>query len=253
MSTTLFTSLVIRGSRRVRLVFSGNLAAGAFTSLAYYSVTTADGTTSVPITVEAVFAISGAANNVELSVSADWTPGAQYLVTVTAVPTPDGSNPTASLPASIPINLPATPQTSIANVEPETADLDLLLFGRDLLFAPGGGFVEDATGDLATVTGRDNYEGAMNRRMIGNPLLWAPKYSPRAEDFVDAPSTYARPLAGRLLSQARADDRTASATVDVQQVAGDPNGGSWFFEMALVPVDGLSPITVNVTPPISGP
>ena len=248
---TLFTGLVIRGPRRVRLVFSGSLAAGAFSSLVYYTVATADGTASVPITVEAAFAITGSANNVELSVSADWIPGAQYLVTVTAVPTLDGSNPTATLPASISLNLPTTPQTSIANQEPETSDLDLLLYSRDLLFADGGDFVEDSTGDLATVSGRPNWQGAMNRRMLGDPLLWQPRYSPRAADFVDAPSTYARPLAGRLLSQARADDRTASATVQVTSNSGDPSMGSWYFAMSLTGRDGLDPIAVDVPAPVT--
>lgn len=242
--TTQLSSLVFTGSpRRVRLLFSGSLAAGAFTSTSYYAVTSADGLASVPIVVETVYAIAGGPNQVELAVSEDWLPGALYTVGVTAVPTTDASDPTASLDGRLPL-----PLNEPVDVEPQTSDIDLLLYGRDLAFAQNGGFVEDTTGDLATISGRPNWQGAMWRRMTSEGLLWQKSYGPEADLEVDGPSSHARPLAGRYLSQARADDRTASASIDVRSTA---DGESWYFAMTIVGIDGLDPKTLEIPPPVS--
>ncbi len=247
------TTYVIRGPRRIRLLFGGALGAGAFTSTTYYAVSTADGMSSMPYVVNAAFAIASNSASVELEVSQDWIPGALYTIAVTAVPLSPSGTATDSLVASIP--LPAQAQTTqLANIEPETNDLALLLYNRDLVFDFGGtgDFIETPGGDLGTVSGRTNWQGAMNRRMASAGLPWQPSYGPDAQDFVDAPAAYAMPLAGRLLGQARADNRTKSASISVSEQPGpDALGSAFVFTMNIVGVDGLETITTQTQAPTS--
>lgn len=238
--TTALTALAFRGTRRIRLLFSGALASGAFTSTALYAVSSLDGVGESP-SVEAVFAVTGSPGAVELAVTLDLAPGGLYQITCTNVPCADTSLYTGSLQART-----AQPTTGSANVEPSTQDVDLLFYGRDLIY-DGNDIVEDPTGDLDTIAGRENWRGAMGRRMAGTPLPWDPTYSPDAEQYVDAPEPLQIPFAGQLLAQARQDDRTQSASVEIVQDPNDPGG--FAFEMTLVGVDDLDPVTLLVPLP----
>lgn len=242
--TTVLLADQIRGTRRVRFLFSGPLAAGAFTSTSYYSVTSADFGGFSPITVEAVFAIATDANAVEISVSEDLTPGDLYNLSVTAVPTVDSSDPSGTLQ-----DRPPLPIQDLQDTEPQTSDIDLLFYNRDLLH-DGLDFVETASGDLATTSGQSNWLGALNRRTQSYGIKWDPAYGAGAYTFVDAPQPYAVPLAGQLLAQCRADNRTQQATVDVAQSPSDP--GQWVFNISVIGKDGLNPQTITVPVPSSG-
>lgn len=239
MATTLQT-LLFRGPRRVRLLFTDSLAAGAFTSTSYYAISNTDGQGFNPTNVEAVFAIANTPNAVELSLDEDLASGAAYLITCTAVPVVTGPAFTGTLAAAVPLPLEAP-----VNREPAQSDLDLLLYNRDLLH-DGNDFVLTPDGDLGTVAGRDNYRGAMNRRMGSYGLTWDQQYGPNAQAYVNAPDAYRLSLSGALLAQARADDRTKQASVDVVQDPADPD--SWLFEITIVGRDGLDPMTVQVPP-----
>lgn len=240
MTTTLLT-VDFRGSRRVRLIFSGGLASGAFTSTSLYTVTSTDGLGANPTNVVAVFAVANTPTAVELAVDQDFASGGLYEMGCTAVPCADLSSFTGTIDARLSLPL-ATP----VNTEPAASDVDLLLYGRDLLH-DGNDFVEDATGDLGTVSGRDNLQGAMERRMVSEGLPWDDTYGPKAEQYVDGPETEAKPFAGALVAQARADDRIQQATVDIVQSDTDP--GDWAFELTMIPRDGLSGLTIQVPNP----
>lgn len=237
---TSLTTVEFRGTRRVRLFFSGALAAGAFTSASLYSVTNVDGAGPTP-SIEDVFAVTGSPGAVELAVSLDLAPGSLYEIACEDVPCADSTLYTGEVQSTT-----GQPTKAQTNVEPEVDDVDLLFYGRDIVH-DGDDFVEDATGDLDTISGRENWRGAMSRRMAGSPLPWDPTYSPDVEQYVDAPDAFQLPLAGRLLSQARLDDRTKSASVEVVQDPDDPAG--FAFEMTLVGVDGLDPQTITVPLP----
>jgi hypothetical protein len=240
MATSLNT-LLFRGTRRIRLFFTGPLAAGAFTSVFLYAVTSIDGLGASPINVVAVFAIANDPNAVELAVDSDATPGGQYRIDCTAVPCADATLFTGSLVSQTGLVLITPP-----NVEPATDDLQLLLYNRDLLH-DGNDFVEDASGDLAVTSGRPNWKAAMTRRMTSPGLPWDPAYSPRPDQYVDAPQTYQLPLAGALLAQARLDNRTRQASVDVVQ--SPTNSGDWVFQMSITGKDELDPAQIFIPPP----
>jgi len=235
-----FVAVEFRGTRRIRLLFDGPLGSAAFTSTTYYAVRS-DGTGPDPINVVAVFAVTGTPSGVELAVDEDWVAGTAYTITCTNVPCSGAAPFTGSLTAAT-----AQPLANPPNVEPATNDLALLLYGRDLLHN-GTDFVEDATGDLATVDGRDNFIGALRRRMTSNGLPWDDAYGTKADQYVDAPETQAQPFAGNIMSQARADDRTKQAAVDIVQ---DPSDvGQWAFELTVTAQDGLDTPTLLIPLP----
>lgn len=238
--TTALLTVQFRGLRRVRLIFSGNLAAGAFTSTSFYSVTNDDGLGATPDVV-AAYAVANTPSAVELVIDQDLAPGSLYTMGCVAVPCADLSTFTGTLDARTGLSL-----TTPINVEPARNDVSLILYGRDLLH-DGDDFVEDATGDLATVSGRENWRGAMDRRMTSEGLPWDDGYGAKPEEYVDAPETQATPFAGNLLAQARADDRTKQASVDIVQSSED--AGDWAFEMTLVGRDNLDPMTIEIQRP----
>lgn len=230
---------IFRGARRIRLLFSGPLASSAFTSLSYYAVASADNTGPSPISVEAVFAIASDPNAVELAIPVDFTPGGLFLFTCTALPAADSSFFTGSIE-----NRVGQPVVAPPNVEPETSDYAAVLYGIDLAW--NGGLQEDTTGDLMQISGRPNWQGAMQRRMISGGLTWDALYGANAEQAIDAPDAFAPALAGQFLAQARQDNRTNQATISFSQNPADVNG--FTFAMQITGRDGLDPIVV--TPPL---
>lgn len=238
---TAINTLVLRGPRRVRLLFTGALAAGAFTSTSYYAAANSSNSLAPPLFVEAVFAIANTPNGVEVSLSQDFVPGDLYTFTVTAVPTVDGSNPSGSVQVTVP-----QPLQSATNTEPATSDIDLVLYGEDLYFN-GADIVEDSTGDLATLSGSDNWVTAIQRRMMSYGIKWDPSYGPKSYEYVDAPQPYQLPFAGALVAQAKADNRTAQCTVTVAPAPLDPGG--FVFQLTITGRDGLQPQTFSVPPP----
>ena len=83
------TAVDPRSQRRVRLVFSHALSVGAFSSLAFYSVTS-DGAGVSPA-VNGAFLVPSSPNVVELSVTEDLLDGAQYTVSAVGVPATDST------------------------------------------------------------------------------------------------------------------------------------------------------------------
>ena len=248
MTTTLATVDMSRGASRVRLVFSAAMAAGAFTSTSYYAVTSTDSLGPNPTVVVAVFAVSGASNIVELAVEPALAAGSVYSFAVTAAPAADASTVTGSLPGSLGLG----PVTAAPNLEPQQQTaVDLILYDRDYVF-DGNDLSLTATGDLATITGRQNWLGAIRRRETSDGLPWDLAYGPRASDYVNAPAPYRLPLAGRMVAQARADNRTKKATCTVQPFAADASGNGWLFVLAVVGKDGLDPSTIEIPPSAVG-
>lgn len=239
--TTVLQALLQRGDRRIRLLFSGALASGAFGSTlgvtSLYVVTSVDGSGPSP-DVDAAIAVTTDPNAVELALDADLVGGGVYQVTCTSVPVAVGPAYSGSMQLGIGLEVDALP-----NAEPATSDLDLLLYGRDITH-DGTDFVQDASGDLLTVTGRDNWRAAMRRRLMSYGLPWDETYGARPDQYVNAPDPYRLPLSGALLAQARADDRTKQASVDVARDDADPT--AFLFQVTIVGRDNLDPITVNV-------
>lgn len=236
------SGIVPKHERRLRLVFTSPLAAGAFGSPApaAYVIENEDGAGLSPNVLAAII-VAGAASNVELALDADLAEGAIYRVQAIGIPGADLSTSTAASDQRFRFGTSTTP----LNVEAKVNDRDLLLYGRDLVWT-GLDYLETAEGDLGTVAGAANALGAIDRRMRGAPLAWAPEYSPRARDFVDIPLPGIATLRGRLESNALRDDRVRSVTARL--VLDDETPEDSFFQVTPVMIGGLTsdPITVHV-------
>lgn len=239
------TGIVAKHERRIRLVFSSPLAAGAFGSPApaQYVVDNEDGLGVSP-GIQAAIIVSGATSNVELALDADLVEGALYRVTAIGIPGADLSSATSASDQHFRFGISAVGY----NVEPKTQDGDALVFGRDIIFN-GVDYPEDPTGDLATVTGVPNAYGALRRRLTGAPLPWARDYSPRARQYVDIPSPAIGTLAGGLQTNALRDDRVQS--IKTRLVVDEETTEEAHFEVTPVFKGGkaTAPIPVHVYVP----
>ncbi len=199
------TAVDPRSQRRVRLVFSHALSVGAFSSLAFYSVTS-DGAGVSPA-VNGAFLVPSSPNVVELSVTEDLLDGAQYTVSAVGVPATDS---TTTPPGTVlSFRRGASPQS--VRVDDSPAD-DLLteIYGEDLAWN-GRDMVEDATGDLGRATGVANVMAAQERRLTSDGLQWDRAYGAKPRQYVDGPYPSVARLRGVCVQQAVQDDRVRRA------------------------------------------
>lgn len=236
--------VIVKHERRVRLVFSSPLGAGAFGTPApvEYVIDNQDGLAPSP-GVAAAIIVTSATTNVELALDTDLVQGALYVITTTGIPGADASTCTAASVERFRVGVePRRP-----DVEPKVLDADLLLFARDLVHT-GIDYLETAEGDLATVGGIVNAQAAHRRRLLGSPLPWAPGYSPRARQYVDAPIAGIGGLRGVLQQQSLADDRVQSVAVRLVLDETTPEDSA--FEVTPVFIGGRATGTESVAVPI---
>lgn len=236
------TAIVVKHERRVRLVFSGPLAAGAFGSPApaFYVVDNEDSLGFSP-TVLAAIVVAGASNNVELALDTDLVAGALYRVTAIGVPGQDATTSTALSDQKFRVGTSRVRP----NVEPKATDTELLLYGRDLVFT-GIDVLETADGDLAATEGASNAQAAIKRRLVGSPRAYSPNYNRRPRRYVDAPLPTIGTLRGDIELDALKDDRTRSVRAELVLDAERPEESH--FEVTVVLIGGhvLSPVDVHV-------
>src|SRR5262245_5940480 len=125
------TGVTIRHERRVRLVFSNILDAGAFGSPApsYYTITCEDAS-GVDPSISAAIVVSGAGTNVELALGDDLVAGGLYRLSAIGVPATDLS---VSTSVSTQLFRTGTPAEDFDS-EPKAKDGSLLLYRRDLMW-----------------------------------------------------------------------------------------------------------------------
>lgn len=213
-----FNAVQIRSPRRVRFVFTNTLGAGAFTSVATYSVASVSGDGMVPAVVAALI-VPSSPNVVELALDADLTDGAIYQFDATGTPGAGSSVVPAGGPRA---RIGVAPQAP--RVDDSAAD-DLLteIYGEDLVW-DGTDMVEDASGDLATVGGLANVEAAQVRRLTSDGLKWRPGYGTHPRQFVDGPYQSVARLRGACVQQALQDDRVKRASASlVPPSSAEPN------------------------------
>lgn len=234
------SGIVPRHERRLRLVFTNTLAAGAFGTPApvYYVVDNEDGLGVSP-GIAAALIVSADIANVELALDADLVEGALYRVTAIGVPAADLSTSTSASDQRFRFGS----KTIGPDNEPKVSDIDLLLYGRDLTHN-GVDYLETVDGDLGTTAGLPNAQGAIRRRMLGAPLAWAPDYSPRAREYVDAPLPAIGTLRTRLERQALRDDRVKSVSASL--VLDDETPNESYFEVKPAFRGGQPPVPVDV-------
>jgi hypothetical protein len=216
---------VARHERRVRLVFDGALALAAFTTLSLYSLSGGDGTT---VPVAGLVGLVGMPNQLDLALGADLQVGVVYTVAASGAPGADGTTTPEGTTASV--RLAAAPATPVdAEVTPE--DITDLLYGVDLVWS-GTDYVESSAGDLATVSGSDNVQAALTRRIASEGLPWDDTYGAKPRRYVDGTPGALPALRGTLVAQALADDRvkTAGASLD----ATDPTTSQFDVTVTLI-------------------
>lgn len=244
-----FSGLVVRNERRVRLVFSDALGAAAFgpgTSVAaLYVVTSVDGSGASP-PISAAIPIPNAPGNVDLALGDDLVAGGVYQVATINVPGADGS---ASPAATEPFTFGALAAPTL-NVEQPQDDIDALVYGVDLVHT-GSDYLETGAGDLATVSGIPNFQGAMQRRLTDEDgIPWDQTYGAKSGSFVNGPAASGGTLVSSLRRQSVSDDRVRSASVSWMPDPASP--GDNYFPVTITPRGasaGSAPLTVNVYPP----
>lgn len=210
MTIALITAIV-KHERRLRLIFTNTLASGAFTSLAWYTITSADGSTGDPPVV-AAYAITNSPNEVELHLGADIVQGALYAASAVGVPASDASATPDPSTAAFRV---ATERTDAdIGATQQVSGLERRLYGVDLVH-DGLDFVEQADGDLATTAGRQVVKADLRRALESNGLPWDPSYGLHAREHVDAPSPTLARIPALAVEQLRRDDRVESVTAEV--------------------------------------
>ncbi len=202
-----FVDVSARSRRRLWLRFSAQLAAGAFTSLGAYSLEGEDG--SAPGVV-AAFVVASNPYVVEIAIDTDLTEGVEYIVRAVGVPDTDADVTLA--PSELPVRI-GVARTRQAALSPRDDVLETA-YGVDLYW-DGSDLVEDAQGDLATVSGRENVHAALKRRLTSYGLPWDESYGAKPREYVDGSPLTAYQLRGALAAQAVEDDRVKRATATV--------------------------------------
>lgn len=208
MALTLLSG-VARHERRVRLVFDGPVAVGAFANVSLYPIVGSDGSA---ISVSGIVGLVGMPNQLDLALGADLQAGIVYTVTAAGVPGDDGSVTAAGAWAVVRLAVPP-PVPADAEIAPDA--VTALLYGIDLSWN-GVDYRESAAGDLATVGGRDNVQAALTRRFAADGLPWDAFYGAKPRRYVDGSPIVAPALRGTLVRQALLDDRVKAASATFQ-------------------------------------
>ena len=226
--TVALVSALVRHERRVRLFFDVALAAGAFTSTAFYSVASVDGKATPPNVVKA-FAVADSPTVVELALDGDLVQGAAYSFSAVGVPavdlsvTPDPSAAVAQLPTEV--------RPAALGTRGSPSDLETTIFGVDLIF--DADFQVDPSGDLSTQGGAPVLRRDLASRLLSDGLPWDSTFGLRPRQYVDGAASAVFALRGKAVDQVRLDDRVRSCTATVD--ASDPTA----------PVVTVSPVPVG--------
>jgi hypothetical protein len=228
---------VPRHERRLRLLFDNTPAAGAFTSTAWYTVTSQDNLGTSP-PVNGAIAIIGSPNAVDLALGADLVGGGLYLVAVAGMPCIDSTTCTGSMLFRFGHDLRKQ------NQEVPSDDYASLLYGVDLVWSQVD-FVETTDGDLAVISGLANAQQAIRNRAFGAGLLWDRTWGAYARQYVDGTPGSMPNLKGDLVGQALADDRVKQADA---QLSFDPNNPYAYFDLNATLIGGetIAPISIQV-------
>jgi len=222
-------SLFVRSPRRIRLRYTGALAAGAY-SASWFALACLDGSTSDPA-ITGAFLVPTASDEIELALGVDLSPGGEYQLTSAAgIPAVDASVTALDVTAFRPSLARQAPSASVSS-----DDTQALLYGEDLAH-DGSDLVETPDGDLALSTGPENAMLGVVRRALSDGLPYNAAYGPHLRRFVDAPSPSVRAARGSIERQLRLDDRVKSVSITVLP---DDNSGDLTLQGTVELIGGL--------------
>lgn len=217
--TIALVTAIVRHERRIRLVFSANLAAGAFTSLGWYTITS-DGTAANPPVV-AAYAVPNSPQTVELHLGVDLTQGALYTASAVGVPATGGGGSTPN-PSNAQFRVATERGGNDLGAPRQASDLEKRLYGSDLVH-DGNDFVEGPDGDLVKIAGLPVVKGDLRRGIESNGLPWDATHGMHAREFVDAPAPMLDQIPGLAVAYVLRDDRVVSATASVVTAGETPH------------------------------
>ncbi len=207
--TIALVSAQIRHERRARLFFSNTVAAISFTSTSYYLVDCTNNAGPSPL-VSAVFAVASTPNAVELQLSSDLAPGGVYKFSADGVVADDHS----TVPGGSEAYAAFGEQVTRPNKGPVT-ELEALLYGLDIRFE-GGEFIENAAGDLETISGPPLVRRDLWNRLLSDGLPWDPDYGVKSREWIDGSPGALFALRGRTSDQMTEDDRVRDVEVTIK-------------------------------------
>lgn len=203
-------AVTIKHERRARLVFDSPLAGAAYTSTAFYAVTELDGLAANPGVVKALV-VTSSPQVVELQLDTDLVQGARYSFSAVGVPALDAS--TTPDPSAVTATVGREPAAAALGAIGPVTDLELTLFGEDLVL--DGDFGETPDGDLDTVGGLRCATLDLQRAAESNGLPWDPSHGLHAREQVDGHPQGLQALRGRAVEMMLRDDRVVSASAEV--------------------------------------
>ena len=234
----ILTGAIARHERRVRLLFDRSLAPAALTLSSFYSIVGSDGQA---IPVSGLVIIVGEPSALDLALGADLLEGVVYTVAAAGVPAQDGSATTQGSTAQVRLGI----TLAATNTEVGPDDITELLYGVDLVWT-GTDYGETPAGDLATTTGPDNVEAAIERRLTSEGLPWDDTYGAKPRAYVDGTPGALPSLQGTLIRQTQADNRVKSATCSFVAATDSSTASATFnVDADLIGEGDSASVTVN--------
>ncbi len=231
-------AIIIRSDTRIRVEFTSQPAASAFTGTGTITIISQDAFGISPTIKQRIIVISDP-NSIELVLSSPIAQGSLYLLTVDSIPPVSGS------PASSSELFRSSESFSQINTEVNNLDIDAALFSVDLVWT-GADYLLSPDGDFATIGGKANVQSALTRRLVSDSLPWDNEYGTKSRSFVDAPSPSAPLLRGEILRQMRSDDRVLSATVDLDIPDSPGDEVSYSVNVILIGDSDNSNVSISV-------
>jgi hypothetical protein len=228
-------NIIVRSRRRLRVLFTEPVAAGAFAT-AFYTVQSLDGIGIDPV-VNGALVVLDSPQVVELSLAIDIADGARYQLNVASgVPALAGGTAAAGQYQFAAPSAPAAPS-------PELAIDDLLndVYGNDIVHN-GADFVETAEGDLAMIGGPENVYSALSVRAILEGLAWDATIGARLREFVDGPNQEIGVVRSRIVAQVLQDDRVVAARGSYTT----SENGEAFVDVSVTLVGQTAPRTISL-------
>ena len=234
----ILTGAVARHERRVRLLFDRSLAPTALTLTSFYSIAGSDGQA---IPVAGLVLIAGEPSALDLALGADLLEGVLYTASASGVPAQDGTVTPQGTTAPVSLGVTLSP----VNTEVGSDDITELLYGVDLVWT-GTDYGETPAGDLATTTGPDNVEAAIERRLTSEGLPWDDTYGAKPRAYVDGTPGALPSLQGTLIRETQADDRVKTATCSFVAATDSSTASATFnVDADLIGEGDTASVTVN--------
>lgn len=235
----LFKSVIIRSNTRIRLEFTSALDSTAFLDTSGTILVESQDGIGVSPDVQQRIPILFNPVSMELALSVTLAEGGQYKVSIDSIPGQDASFATGEVLFRVGESF------SVPNKEIDIVDVESFLYNIDLVWT-GTDYLEAPNGDLATISGLANVDGALRRRLVCEGLTWDSDYGVGVRNFVDAPTPSIFTLRGEILRQMLKDNRVSEATVRLETPENSIEEADYFVDCKLTGSSNQNGISIQV-------